>query len=42
MTTSLNSAVLALENIYQRISRIDVICDLLKGMESEETEEAQS
>ncbi|MBT3044251.1 MAG: hypothetical protein KME67_15425 [Candidatus Thiodiazotropha sp. (ex Codakia orbicularis)] len=34
MTTSLNSAVLALDTIYQRISRIDVICDVLKGMES--------
>ncbi|MEW8230337.1 MAG: hypothetical protein AB2745_08440 [Candidatus Thiodiazotropha endolucinida] len=34
MTTTLNSAVLALENINQRLFRIDVICALLKGMES--------
>ena len=34
MTKSIHSTVLALDNIYQRLSRIDVICDLLKGMES--------
>ncbi|MEW7973863.1 MAG: hypothetical protein AB2821_10315 [Candidatus Thiodiazotropha endolucinida] len=34
MTKSHHSAVLALESINQRLSKIDVICDLLKGMES--------
>ncbi|MEW8060474.1 MAG: helix-turn-helix transcriptional regulator [Candidatus Thiodiazotropha endolucinida] len=34
MTTSIQSAILALESINQRLSKIDVICDLLKGMES--------
>lgn len=34
MTTSIQSAVLALESIKQRLSKIDVICDLLKSMES--------
>ncbi|MEW8548579.1 MAG: hypothetical protein AB2693_34185 [Candidatus Thiodiazotropha sp.] len=30
----IHRAVLALENIHQRLSRVDIICDLLKGMES--------
>ncbi|MFI0414262.1 MAG: helix-turn-helix domain-containing protein [Candidatus Thiodiazotropha sp.] len=34
MTKSHHSAILELESINQRLSKIDVICDLLKGMES--------